>query len=149
MKRKRVLPPTYLVVSIVVMALLHFLVPISELIVYPWTLFGIIPLAAGITLNLIADSAFKKAQTTVKPFEISTVLITTGMFQICRHPMYLGMVLILSGLAIFMGSFTPFIIVIIFAFLMELVFVRKEERMLKQQFGPTWDAYKNKVRKWV
>jgi protein-S-isoprenylcysteine O-methyltransferase Ste14 len=148
MKRKRILPPTYLVISVITMVLLHFLAPISELIPYPWTLFGLVPLAAGITLNLIADSAFRKKQTTVKPFELSTALITAGVFQICRHPMYLGMVLILSGLGIFMGSLSPLIIIAIFAILMELVFVRAEEKMLQQQFGPVWDAYRNKVRKW-
>jgi len=148
MNRKRVLPPTYLLISIITMALLHFLAPILELIAYPLTLFGMVPLAAGIALNLMADSAFKKAQTTVKPFEISTALITTGVFQICRHPMYLGMALILFGLAIVMGSLKPLITIAIFVILMELVFVRAEEKMLKQQFGPVWDNYKNNVRKW-
>jgi protein-S-isoprenylcysteine O-methyltransferase Ste14 len=104
---------------------------------------------AGATLNLLADSAFKKAQTTVKPFEKSTALITTGVFQISRHPMYLGMILILIGLAVFMGTITPLIIIFIFALLMEVVFVRIEERMLEQQFGSAWITYKNKVRKWL
>ena len=148
MKIKRVLPPTYLFISILTMVLLHFLTPVSELIAYPLTLFGIVPLVAGIALNLMADSAFKKEQTTVKPFEKSTTLITTGVFQICRHPMYLGMALILFGLAILMGSLTPLIIIAIFVILMELVFVRAEEKMLKQQFGLVWGAYKNNVRKW-
>lgn len=131
------------------MALLHFLVPVSAFIPYPWTLLGVVPFMAGTTLNLLADSAFKKAQTTVKPFEKSTALITTGVFQISRHPMYLGMFLILIGLAVFMGTITPLIIIVIFAFLMEVVFVRVEERMLERQFGSAWTAYKNKVRKWA
>lgn len=131
------------------MALLHFLVPVSIVVQYPWTLLGIVPFAAGIILNLLADSAFKQAQTTVKPFEVSTALITNGVFLISRHPMYLGMVLILFGLAVFMGTFTPLIIIVIFAILMEMFFVRTEERMLEQQFGPIWDSYRNKVRKWI
>jgi len=63
--------------------------------------------------------------------------------------MYLGMVLILSGLAIFMGSLTPFIVIVIFAVLMEVVFIRTEEQMLAQQFGEVWNVYTDKVRKWV
>lgn len=63
--------------------------------------------------------------------------------------MYLGMFLILIGLAVFMGTITPLIIIVIFAFLMEVVFVRVEERMLERQFGSAWTAYKNKVRKWA
>lgn len=62
--------------------------------------------------------------------------------------MYLGMVLILIGLAILMGSLTPFIVVIVFGALMELVFVRTEERMLEQKFGSAWLEYKKRVRRW-
>jgi len=149
MRRKRVLPPSYLFVSITTMALLHFFVPVSTVVQYPWTLLGIVPFTAGVALNLLADSAFKKAQTTVKPFEMSTTLVTAGVFRISRHPMYLGMVLILIGLAVFMGAYTPFIIILIFVILMEMIFVRTEERMLEQQFGPIWNTYKNKVRKWI
>jgi len=131
------------------MSLLHFLAPVSVVISYPWTLLGAVPLIAGAIFNLLADSALKRAQTTVKPFEKSTELITTGVFQISRHPMYLGMTLILIGLAVFMGTITPLIIIVVFALLMEVVFVRVEEKMLEQQFGSGWIAYKKKVRKWL
>ena len=139
MKKKRVLPPTYLFVAITTMVFLHFLAPISNLTPYPWNLLGVIALVIGVTLNLMADAAFKREQTTVKPFEKSSTLITSGVFRMSRHPMYLGMVLILFGIAIFMGSFTPLMVVFIFGVLMELVFVRTEETMLEQQFGPSWD----------
>jgi len=131
------------------MAVLHFFLPVSTVVQYPWTLIGIIPFATGVILNLLVDSSFKKAQTTVKPFETSTALITAGVFQISRRPMYLGMVLILIGLAVFMGTITPLIIIAIFAVLMEMVFVKTEERMLEQQFGPAWSSYRSKVRKWI
>jgi len=130
--KKQVLPPTYLFISIAMMALLHFLVPVLMFAVYPWNLLGIIPLVTGVTLNLIADTAFKKEQTTVKPFETSSTLITTGVFQISRHPMYLGMILILFGIAILMGSLTPLIVIVIFSILIELVFARIEEKMLEE-----------------
>lgn len=148
MKIKGVLPPTYFFTAIVAMVLLHFVLPVEKFINYPWNLFGCGPLALGVVLNLIADSAFKKHNTTVKPFEESTALITTSVFRFSRHPMYLGMVLILIGLAILMGSLTPFIVVIVFGALMELVFVRTEERMLEQKFGSAWLEYKKRVRRW-
>jgi protein-S-isoprenylcysteine O-methyltransferase Ste14 len=131
------------------MVLLHFLIPVSKVASYPWNLLGILLLIIGGALNLIADAAFKKENTTVKPFEKSTALVVSGVFTISRHPMYLGMVIILLGIAILMGTLTPFIVVVIFGILMELVFVKPEERMLEAQFGATWVAYKMKVRKWV
>ena len=63
--------------------------------------------------------------------------------------MYLGMVLILLGIAILMGSLMPFFVVIVFATLMEVVFIKTEERMLEQKFGSVWLEYKKKVRRWL
>ena len=93
MEGKKVLPPTYLWISIAIMLILNFLLPLTKIIPWPWNLLGIFPLACGIALNLIADNAFRAAKTTVKPFEESTALVTSGVFRISRHPMYLGFVL--------------------------------------------------------
>jgi protein-S-isoprenylcysteine O-methyltransferase Ste14 len=149
MKERKVLPPTYLFVAIVIMVVLHFLFPGAKLITLPWNLLGIIPLVLGIAMNLIADRAFKKIGTTVKPYEESTTLITEGVFRGSRHPMYVGFVLILLGIAILGGSLTPYIVIVIFAILMDIVFIRDEERMLEETFGEVWLEYKKKVRRWI
>lgn len=149
MKERKVLPPTYLFVAIVIMVVLHFLLPGAKIIAYPWNFLGVVPLVLGITMNLIADRAFKKVGTTVKPYEESTTLITDGVFRVSRHPMYLGFVLILLGITILGGSLTPYIVIVIFAILMDVVFIQVEERMLEETFGETWMEYKKKVRRWI
>jgi protein-S-isoprenylcysteine O-methyltransferase Ste14 len=63
--------------------------------------------------------------------------------------MYLGFVLILLGIAVFVGSLTPYAVIIAFAILMEVVFIRVEERMLQEKFGQAWQVYKKKVRRWI
>lgn len=131
------------------MALLHCLLPVVEIIAYPWRLLGCIPLLGGLLLNLLADQAFKRNHTTVKPFDEPTHLITTGVFRLSRHPMYLGMVLILGGIALLLGTLTPFIIVPVFAALMDAIFIRAEERMLTEQFGVAWQRYHANVRRWL
>jgi protein-S-isoprenylcysteine O-methyltransferase Ste14 len=131
------------------MAALHFLLPLKKIILFPFNLLGAIPLALGIAFNLIADRAFKKNKTTVKPFEKSTVLITGGVFGISRHPMYLGFVLILTGIAILMGSLMPYLVIFAFAILMDAIFVRAEEEMLEETFGETLLKYKRRVRRWL
>ena len=143
------LPPTYFFLAIAVMAALHFLLPGETVVRYPLSLTGAIPLLAGAILNLMADRAFKNHKTTVKPFEESTALITTGAYRICRHPMYLGMVLMLLGLAVLLGSLLPFMAIPIFAIFMQLHFVRVEEQMLEKRFGKSWLAYKRRVRRWI
>lgn len=147
--RKRLLPPSYLFFAIIAMIMLHVLFPIAEVVPYPWQLLGCVPLLLGITLNLLADQAFKKNHTTVKPFEESSALITTGVFQLSRHPMYLGMVFILIGIGILMGTLMPFLLIPVFALLIEVMFVRTEERMLADKFGDAWREYQTNVRRWI
>ena len=136
-------------IAIAIMMVPHFVFPVGRFIVFPWRLLGAIPLALGILINLIADRAFKGHETTVKPFEGSTFLITSGVFRFSRHPMYLGFVLILMGIAVFMGSLTPYAVIPVFVVLMEVVFIKVEERMLEEKFGEAWLEYKGKVRRWI
>jgi protein-S-isoprenylcysteine O-methyltransferase Ste14 len=131
------------------MLVLHFLLPVYKIIPIPWNLLGILPLACGIALNLIADRAFKQSQTTVKPFEESTALITTGVFRITRNPMYLGYLLILLGVALIVRSMTTYAVILVFGILMDRVFIRVEEQMLEKQFGQAWLEYASKVRRWL
>lgn len=146
---KKLLPPAYLLIAILVMIAFHWLLPLSQIVAGLWRLTGLMPLAAGISLNIAADRAFQRAGTTVKPFEASTTLITTGVFRISRHPMYLGFVLILLGVAALLGSLTPWLVIPIFAILIDRVFIQAEERMLAEQFGQSWLVYKAGVRRWL
>lgn len=143
------MPPLYLFTSLAIMVLLHFFVPVYPVTPYPLNAIGLIPLAMGIALNLAADNALKKHGTTVRPFEESTTLITTGVYKYSRNPMYLGMVLIIIGVALLMGSLSPYIIVPGFIAIIERVFISGEEAMLQQKFGHDWTAYREKVRRWL
>ena len=79
MANSKALPPTYLLLTMAVMVVLHLLFPLKKLAPYPTNLLGCIPLLAGIALNLMADRALKAYETTVKPFQGSTALVTTGL----------------------------------------------------------------------
>ncbi len=146
---KKPLPPTYLLAAIVLIVLLHFLWPVARILPFPWNLVGIIPVVIGLTVTLVADQSFKKHETTVKPFEESSALVTDGVFRISRNPMYLGFVLLLCGIVLLFGSITPIGVVVVFAVLMDVVFIRVEEHMLREKFGEEWEAYRRRVRRWL
>jgi len=146
---KKTLPPTYFLCAIVFAATLHWLLPVRQLIAFPWRLAGLLPLVAGIASNLIADQALKRHRTTVRPFEESSALVTTGIFAISRNPMYAGMTLILLGVALLLGSLTPFAVVIVLPVLFGLAFVGPEEAMLEERFGDRFREYRARVRKWI
>jgi len=146
---KKPLPPTCFLAALVAQAVLFLLLPGCRVVPFPWNLLGVVPLALGLTVEVVADRAFKTANTTVKPLETSSALVTDGVFAISRNPMYLGFVLVLLGVAVLMGSWTPHVVVVVFAVLMDVLFIRIEERMLEKAFGEAWQEYKRKVPRWV
>lgn len=149
MLSRRCQPPTYLYVAVALMLGLYLVLPGPQLISFPWNLFGSLPFATGVLLNIVADRIFKRRSTTVKSFQNSTALVSDGVFGISRNPMYLGMVLMLLGIAVFLGKLTPFIVVLAFPFVLERAFISVEERMLEDEFGDAWREYRSRVRRWI
>lgn len=143
------MPPTYFIILLLLSIGLHFVFPIMKLISSPYNYLGILIIIFGIILNLWTDSLFKKEQTTVKPHEIPIFFISSGPFEISRHPMYLGMALILFGTTIFLGSLITFIFPIIFIMIIEKAFIPIEEKNLEKKFGNKYIDYKKRVRKWI
>jgi protein-S-isoprenylcysteine O-methyltransferase Ste14 len=149
MQKRLVLPPTYFMSAILLIPIMYFLFPITKLILFPWNLMGLLLLAIGGILNLLPDRDFKRFNTTVKPFEYSSRLITSSVFRVSRNPMYLGMGLFLFGESILFGSLSSFIIPIVFVALMHFIFIIPEEKMLLEKFGEENETYRNKVRRWI
>jgi len=135
--------------SVIAIVALHVLLPVAKVVPTPWNLLGILPLVVGVVINLVADRAFHAAQTTVRPFEKSSALVTSGVFRVSRNPMYLGFVLLLIGLAVLLRSLTPYVVVVAFAALLDRQFVAVEERMLAEQFGADWQRYRQRTRRWL
>ena len=148
MKSTEILPPTCLLIAMIAMLVLHFLFPVAWIVPPLWNLFGLVFLVAGVIMNLMADKAFHQAGTTVKPFEESSRLVTDGVFQISRNPMYLGFVLILGGIAILLRSLSPILVVLAFVVLINNSFIKVEEGMLAKKFGSSWEQYKSRTRRW-
>ena len=143
------LPPTYFGISVVLIAGLHFVYPMTQLINWPVRWFGLIVVGLGAWLTLWCDRLFKEYETEIKPYRTSSVLVREGPYRFSRHPMYAGMTLLLLGLALLMGSLVSFLPVIGFALCMRVVFIPVEEKMLRDKFGTDYNRYCRKVRRWI
>lgn len=146
--RKPVLPPAYFGLAILLMFLLHYLAPLARIISSSLGL-GIGLIALGLFVALAGRLQFKWHDTTVKPFQESSALVTVGVYRITRNPMYLGMVLFLTGIATAMGTLTPFLVIPLFAALINTRFILREERHLTEQFGQEYEDYRKRVRRWI
>ena len=143
------LPPVYLFTALAAMMLLHLFFPVLVLVSTPWHTAGLVPLALGVALNLVAGKSFMRSGNPIRAFEPPQTLVTGGVYRFSRNPMYLGMVLMLAGIAILLGSLTPFIIIPVFATAIDRVFIVAEEAVLEQRFGDQWNQYRRMVRRWL
>jgi len=146
---QKVLPPVYFFGALILMAGLHFFLPVKQIIFMPYGLAGLIPLALGIWLNLWTDSLFKQKNTTVKPFEKPSCIICQGPFKVSRNPMYLGMVFIVLGIAVLCGTATCFAVPLIYGIMIDRFFITREEEILSRAFGMQYVEYKTQVRRWI
>lgn len=150
MRTRPVLPPVYLLVAALAMIALHMALPVAHIGASIWRLFlgGAIIIAGG---TVIASSArsFWKAGTPIRPFEVSTTLVITGLFRYSRNPMYVGMGGILFGLALVLGTATPFAVPPVFVVVITRRFILHEEEALADRFGGQYVEYKTRVRRWL
>jgi protein-S-isoprenylcysteine O-methyltransferase Ste14 len=67
-------------------------------------------------------------------------LITTGPYSYIRHPRYLGIILLLSGMSLVFRSWMAFIFAL--ASVLVLIWrIRDEENLMHQEFTDTWEQY--------
>ncbi len=149
MNETPMLPPAYLFMALAAMMLLHLFFPVLVLVPAPWHAAGLVPLALGVALNLVAGKSFMRSGNPIRAFEPPQTLVTGGVYRFSRNPMYLGMVLMLTGIAVLLGSLTPFIIIPVFATAIDRVFIVAEEAVLEQRFGDQWNQYRRTVRRWL
>jgi protein-S-isoprenylcysteine O-methyltransferase Ste14 len=148
-QKRKILPPVYLLLSLVVMTALHFFAPIARVIPAPWSFVGDVLIVVGIAITAIAAVSFKRAGTPVVPFERSTLVVTGGLYRLTRNPMYLGLLVALIGAAVLFGTVSAFLPIPVFVWIIQTRFIRGEERFLEELFGEQYLAYKKKVRRWI
>src|ERR1700761_4331511 len=74
-------------------------------------------------------------------------LKTDGMYSIVRHPSYLGLMLIICGIALCQANILACIVIIIPIFLVLNYRIKVEEKALRAEFGDQYEAYqKNTAR---
>jgi protein-S-isoprenylcysteine O-methyltransferase Ste14 len=148
-KPPRILPPVYLLVGIIVMFALHFLLPARQIVSGPWRWAGAVPIVAGLGLIVWIAVLFNRHHTTIKPGEVSNRLLTGGPFRVSRNPIYLGMVMVLAGIALALGSATPWIVLPLFVVVISRNVIPVEEDMLADAFGEQYAQYCTHVRRWI
>lgn len=106
---------------------------------------------AGLTFDLLGLLAFLAARTTVNPLrpQRSSALVTEGVYRITRNPMYVGMALLLTAWAAYLGALPAWLGPIAFVLYITRFQIQPEERVLDGLFGDDYRSWCARVRRWL
>jgi len=76
-------------------------------------------------------------------------LVTSGVYQFSRNPMYVGLIFLLLAWAAWLGSVFSLVIIIIFQQYMTRFQIMPEERALAKKFTGKYYDYCEQVHRWL
>ncbi|MEO6432572.1 MAG: isoprenylcysteine carboxylmethyltransferase family protein [Sphingomicrobium sp.] len=106
-------------------------------------------IAVGLALVLAAIRRFLRAGTRVEPWAPSSAIVSDGIYRFTRNPMYVGMALVMIGLALIIGSPASLAMVAVAVIVVDRYVIRREEAYLVQKFGTDYTNYRRRVRRWL
>ncbi len=106
---------------------------------------------AACVIGALALYDFHKHQTTFHPHtpEKTSTVVDTGVFAYSRNPMYLSLVLALLALGIHLQNYSSFVVIPLFVYYITRFQIIPEEKMLDKLFPNNYQAYCQKVRRWL
>jgi protein-S-isoprenylcysteine O-methyltransferase Ste14 len=142
-------PPRIATALTIVAAAFHWSLNLGErtLFTLPWL--GALLGLAGFILMMWAWWLFRQRAIAVCPTARTTSLVTHGPYRFTRNPMYLGMVLMMSGLSLYIGTLPFYLSAIGYFAIMNFFFCPYEENKLANAFGREFTQYRTRVRRWL
>lgn len=147
----RIPPPVIMIIAATLMWACQRWLPLAQWVVPPWNRLGFLAAILGVAISALALMRFRQARTTVNPMDPgkATHLVTDGIFSVSRNPMYLGLLLLLIGWALWLGSASVWIIPPLFVLGITYAQIVPEEQALSDLFGAQYAAYRQRVGRWV
>jgi protein-S-isoprenylcysteine O-methyltransferase Ste14 len=146
---KKLISPQFLNVGLLISIGIHFIFPIYIIVTFPYTIFGLILILLGLSLNIWSVRELKRNNTIIAFKETALQLVISGPFRISRNPIYLSGVILSLGFAIFLGSLSMFLFPVILLLILNFYYIPVEETELEETFRGKYLLYKRKVRRWI
>lgn len=122
--------------------------PIKELETSTIQFFGLGLLTFALIWTIIAQGHMKNSWRIGIDTETKTELITTGLFQFSRNPIFFGMIISLVGLFLTTPNALTGLFLILGYVLIQIQ-IRLEEEFLTKEHGQNYLTYKQKVRRLI
>jgi protein-S-isoprenylcysteine O-methyltransferase Ste14 len=81
--------------------------------------------------------------------ETATSLVDGGIFSVSRNPMYVGLLLVSIGWAVWLASLTNIAVIVLSVVVMTNLQIKPEEDALRKLFVEKYAEYCRNVRRWI
>ena len=144
------LPPLWTLLFAVLAYGLARIDPWNLSLAHPVTQFlaGIL-IGGGVLLMLLAAAEMRRQRTTIIPHREADRLVQSGIFRRSRNPIYLGDVLLLAGVILWMDAVLGLVLVPVLAWVLVRRFIIPEEDRLRRKFRADFARYCEKARRWL
>lgn len=148
---KKIPPPLIATLCAIAMWIIAIYTPDLNLSFSLRAVIALLIVILGAFFSLCGASAFRRAKTTINPLrpETTSALVTMGIYQYSRNPMYVGFALFLLAFAILLNSPAALLGVFGFALYINRFQILPEERALQALFGEDFTNYRGQVRRWL
>ena len=110
---------------------------------------GLAMFIIGLTVAIVAAHTLKRFYSSTLVTKQGHELVTHGIYRFVRHPIYFGVLLILLGaVPVYAASLNGFLVMSLLIPIL-LNRIRMEERLLTEEFGDSYLAYKESTRKLI
>ncbi len=142
-------PPRIAQAMVVIATAVHFVVPEQWQPIFGNIWLGGVLATAGFAIMMLAWGLFRQGGVAICPTEPTSLLIENGIYRFTRNPMYLGIVMMMLGLAVAVGTLPFYIATLAYFLVIEFVFCPFEEVKLESTFGDAFSKYRRRVRRWI
>lgn len=115
---------------------------------FPFKLIGILLMFISWIWVLTAQYHMKNSWRIGIDKNSPTELVTSGLFKYSRNPVFLGMIISLTGLLFSLPNLISLMFLLVGTLLMQIQ-IRLEEEFLIKQHGDVYSDYKNRVRRFI
>jgi protein-S-isoprenylcysteine O-methyltransferase Ste14 len=142
-------PPRIAMVLMTISIGLWYFSPPQTLLHIPYKWIAGVSIVFGFAVMTWAWLQFRKSDTAVCPTSITSRIVTNGVYKYSQNPMYLGMLIILTGASFIMGTIPSMFAPIVFFIVIDRVFIPYEEEKLLTDFGNVYSKYQMVTRRWL
>ena len=144
----RVNPPTLFWIVLAAIIAVDRLLPVVSFTSpwLPWCGAGLAVL--GLAVAIAGKRQFQRVGTNVHTFEEPGQLVTDGLYRFSRNPMYLGLVIAVTGTALVSATLSALVLAAMFGIIVRFWYIAFEERAMRRRFGELYEAHCRRVGRW-